>query len=51
MSNWVLQEIDIERHRWGTNKGKYKGTIKFTKGDNQSFEAKIPKRELKSILT
>lgn len=27
--NWVLENIQIERIRWGNEEGKYKGSIQF----------------------
>lgn len=39
--DWRLQKIELEFQRFGENKGKYIGKIRFENGDFESFEFKI----------
>jgi len=33
-NQWVLEKIEIKRELWGKDKGKYKGDIKFSNGQD-----------------
>jgi hypothetical protein len=35
---WKLDKIELEFQRWGEHKGKYCGSIKFSNGENESFQ-------------
>jgi hypothetical protein len=38
---WKLDKIELEFQRWGENKGKYSGSIKFSNGENESFSFNV----------
>lgn len=39
--NWVLDKIEIEFKKYGEDKGKYIGMIRFQNGEFESFSFKI----------
>lgn len=39
--NWRLDKIELEFKKYGPNKGKYEGSIRFQNDDFESFKFKI----------
>ena len=51
MSEYKLQAIEIERQRYGDNKGQYKGTIKFMNAENEQFTFKLTEGKSKQYIS
>jgi len=45
----ILEKLEIERERWGKDKGKFKGRVKFT-NDTKSIEMALPHDMSERIL-
>jgi len=39
--DWQLAHLELELGRWGDEKGKYTGTIKFQNGECEYFQFKL----------
>ncbi len=51
VNDWRLEKLSIERIRWGDNEGQYKGSVKFTNGNQDEFTCRIDPDRANQFIT